>query len=168
MMPSLSRWRQGNRLEARDWEVRRKQLIVRIAILAFAATLVFFSIRGSFSLWSTPTGGPCPARSQWMSEPEFICNKPRATPVRLYEPYAMFRVLHLDCSLPPPQDMSQILQLCCSSTRVTFEKLQSSTLELDNGTSLKFGKGDMSSIMSQAMQALCTAPESACTAQCHA
>jgi len=143
--------------ESMDWEQKRRRFLVRLALLAFVATVVFFGIRGSFSLWSQAPGTQdCPNRSQWMVDPNFLCHNNRQVPNKLLEPFSLFRTLHLDCTATVPGDMTLIRNLCCASTRVVFERLQNPYLELENGTTIKFGDVDMTSVMMQAEQLVCT------------
>jgi hypothetical protein len=145
-----STWNTGDR------EVRNRKALGRFAFLAFGAVVFFFGVRGLFSLWSSPAqSAECPSRSIWMANPGFVCSQARPTPNRFFEPFAPFRVLHLDCGAPPPPDMSGIRKLCCASTRVVFERLAESYLLMENGTAVRLKPGTMVTIFSQARDLIC-------------
>lgn len=134
----------------------RRQYLGRLLAVMFVAVIVFFGIRGMMSFWTSGSTTLCPSNSGWMSNPTFLCMNSRPTPIPLYEFMNPYRLLRIDCTLVKPTDMTLIYNLCCASTRVTFERVANSELVFENGTAVRLGPGDTTTIMNQAKTLVCT------------
>ena len=127
---------------------------MRLLLIGFVVIIIYFGVRGTYAFWSVSGASACPSRP-WMSNPSFLCNNARVTPGAFYEPFALFRVLTLDCTLPPPTDMSLILELCCASVQVQFQQIQFSQIVYENGTLVQIPNVDMTLIMSELKPLVC-------------